>query len=85
MVLRVYKEKRYYLSKYGEKQYLDGSMRDKVLIEAAMLTGRGLKSEEECIHTIYGENKRECYKALDIYLKINPDNLTSYREEISNH
>lgn len=71
--ITIFTEKRYYLSKYGEKQYLDGSSGDNVLIEAAILTGNGLRSEEHEIYTAYGETEIEAKKALDSYLLANPN------------
>jgi len=66
--ITIYGEKQYYLSKYKEKQYLDGSDRDNTLIEAALLSGKGLESEEFEIYTAYGETKEDAEKSLNAFL-----------------
>lgn len=81
--IKIYKEKQYYLSKYGEKQWLDGGDGDNTLVMAAMLTGKGLKTEEECIYVAYGEDEAEAEKALSNYMEANGNPIISRKEVIN--
>lgn len=81
---KIYTEKTFYITKYGEREYLNGTKSDKTLIEAAMLTGKGLNTEEECIYTSYGETEQESEKAMDNYIKAMTDlPMITRRETIS--
>ena len=80
--IKIYREKQYYLSKYGEKQWLDGGDGDNTLVMAAMLTGKGLHTEEECFYDAFGETKEEVEKAIANYLKGNPNHPTISRTEV---
>ncbi len=79
----IYTEKQYYMSKCMEKQYLDGTDGDDTLIMAAMLTGKGLISENKLIHTIYGETMEEVIKALVNYFQANPNHPSISKIETS--
>ncbi len=67
MIIKAYRERQYYLSKYGEKNYIDNDDSG-VYVAAAMLTGRGLRTEEEHIYTAVGETEEEAQKSLSLYL-----------------
>ena len=82
ITIKIYKERQYYKSKYGNKEYLDGSSGDDVLLKAAILTGKGLNSEEECVYTAYGETKEEAEKSITNYIKANPKHSMIARTEL---
>ena len=71
ITIKIYTEKTYYLNKSGDKEYLDGGEDDKTLIKAAILTGKGLNTEEEYVCSVYEETKKEAEKAFKNYLKAN--------------
>ncbi len=70
--IKAYTTHRYYLSKYGEKQYIGQGGDDNTLLAAAMLTGKGIQSEEVIAYIAYGETKEEAGRALDNFIKANP-------------
>lgn len=70
-------KKKYYLDSHKEKQYLNGDPEnDKVLCEAALLTGSGISSEKEVIYTGYGETPEESQKIAKIFSCLN---LSKYK------
>jgi hypothetical protein len=79
--IKIYKEKQYYRNKWGDKEYLEGGAGDSTLVKAAMLTGKGLNTEEECIYVAYGETEAEAEKSLSNYLQAN-DNIVISRKEV---
>lgn len=81
--IKVFTEKQYYLSKYGEKQYLDGGEGDNTLVTAALLTGKGLNSDEHLVYTTYGETEAEAQKSVDCYIQVNPEQIAKYRTEVT--
>lgn len=82
VTIKIFKSRQYYRNKWGDKEYLDGGSGDNTLVMAAMLTGKGLDSEEECIYEAYGETEDEAEKSLVNYLKANPDHPIISRKEI---
>lgn len=73
ITVKAYKERQYYLSKYGEKCFIDTDDSG-VYLKAAMLTGKGLQTEEEFIYTAVGRNLNEAQDSLNLYLQsINED------------
>ena len=81
--ITIYGQKQFYLSKYNEKQYLNGGEGDNTLIAAALLTGKGLGSEEYEIYTAYGDTEQEAQKALQSYISQNPNHPQIYKTEKS--
>ncbi len=67
--VKAYRKRQYYLSKFGEKCFIDGSDSDATYLQAAMLTGKGLNTEEELVYTSAGKTEKEAIKAMDNYLK----------------
>lgn len=82
ITIKIFKSRQYYTNKWGDKEYLDGGDTDNTLIKAAILTGKGLNSEEECIYETYGETEEEAEKSLKNYLKANPEHPTISRKEV---
>lgn len=70
VTIKLFKENTYYENKYGEKEYLSGE-NDDMLISAALLTGKGLHREEECVYCAYGDTEEEAEKSVKNYLKVN--------------
>lgn len=66
--IRAYRERHFYHSKYGEKLYID-SDDSNIAFEAAIVSGKGLKKEEELVYVAAGEDREEAQKSLDNYLK----------------
>lgn len=84
VTIKLFKENTYYRNKCSDKEYLDGSDGDNTLISAAMLTGKGLNTEEECIYCGYGETEDEAEMAIENYLKANPNHPMILRKEVIN-
>lgn len=82
ITIKIYKSTQYYQNKWGDKEYLTGGASDNTLLQAAILTGKGLNSEEECIYNAYGETKEESEKSLENYLKANPNHPVISRTEL---
>lgn len=82
VTIKIFKNKQFYVNKWGDKEYLDGGEGDNTLITAALLTGKGLDSEEECIYEAYGETTKEAETALKNYIKSNPNHPIISRKEV---
>ena len=73
---QVMSHKKYYLDKNQEKQYLTGEVeKDKGLIEAALLSGQEIESEQFVAHTAYGKTPEEAISSANSYTRANPDKL----------
>jgi len=78
-----YKSRLYYQNKWGDKEYINGNKNDDTLIQAAILTGKGLKTEEEIIYVAYGETEDEAEKSLQNYIAANPNQIIDRKELIN--
>lgn len=67
----------------GDKEYINGNKNDDTLIQAAILTGKGLKTEEEIIYVAYGETEAEAEKSLQNYIAANPNQVIDRKELIN--
>ncbi len=72
---KIYTTKTFYKNKFGEKEYLTNTESDNWVIKAAILTGKGVESEEELIYASYGETIEESEKSMDNYIKTMTDLL----------
>lgn len=79
--INIYTRKQFYVNKWGEKEYLDGSDQDDTLIKAALLTGKGLDSEEYLIYSAFGPSKEDAEKSLGAYIEANPSHPRIERKE----
>lgn len=67
VVIKAYNTKQYYLSKYGEKNFISGDGKG-IDVAAALLTGKGLQSEEVFLYEAVGSTLDEAQRALDNWL-----------------
>ena len=70
VTINIYRSRTYYVNKYGDKCYADEDSGG-TYVKAALLTGKGLESEEQLIYSAHGESKKDADKALKAYMKVN--------------
>lgn len=81
--IKIYENQQFYRSKYGDKCFIENDDSGTYLA-AAMLTGKGLESEEQLIYAAYGNDEQEAQAAVDNYIKATKFKGTISRTEIIN-
>jgi len=81
--IKMYKERLYYVNKWGTPEYIE-TKEDNVLVEAAILTGKGLKKEEVLVYEAYGETVQDAELSANNFLKANPNFKISRKETVEN-